>query len=472
MTDAAMLTATELLDLYRTRRLSPVEATRAALDRIARDNPAVNAFSLVDEEGALASARGSERRWQAGRPAGRLDGIPVSIKDLLLARGWPTRRGSLTVDPDQPWEHDSPSVARLRGHGAVLLGMTTTPERGWKGVTDSPLTGVTRNPWNTGTTPGGSSGGAAVAAALGMGALHIGTDGGGSIRIPAAFTGVFGLKPTYGRVPAWPLSPFGDVSHVGPITRSVADAALMLTVLAEPDARDWQALPWDRRDWRAGLEDGVRGLRVAWSPALGGAAVDPEVAEITAAAAAVFEELGAEVVREDPDIEPPHEIFRRIWYSGAVGALAGIPEARWADIDPGLAEIAREGAAIAHADHLEAGLARGRLGLALSLFLDRYDLLLTPALPIPAFAAGREVPEGGGMVRWTEWTPFTYPFNLTQQPAASVPCGLTQAGLPVGLQIVGPRHGEAAVLRAARAFEAARPFPFPGEPRPPMHRTE
>jgi aspartyl-tRNA(Asn)/glutamyl-tRNA(Gln) amidotransferase subunit A len=300
-----------------------------------------------------------------------------------------------------------------------------------------------------------------------MGALHIGTDGGGSIRIPAAFTGVFGLKPTYGRVPAWPLSPFGDVSHLGPITRSVADAALMLTVLSEPDARDWQALPPDRRDWRVGLDDGVHGLRIAWSPAFGGAAVDPEVAEITAAAAAAFGELGAEVVREDPEIEPTHEIFRRIWYSGAVGALAGIPEERRADIDPGLAEIAREGAAIPHVDHLEAGLARGRLGLAMSLFLDRYDLLLTPALPIPAFAAGREVPDGSGMRRWTEWTRFSYPFNLTQQPAASVPCGLTAAGLPVGLQIVGPRHGEALVLRAARAFEARHPFAFPGEPRTP-----
>ncbi|MCS6855984.1 MAG: amidase family protein, partial [Elioraea sp.] len=208
-------------------------------------DPVLNAFCLVAWRTALAAARESERRWMKGEPQGLLDGVPVSIKDLVLTRGWPTLRGSKTIDPKGPWKDDAPCVARLREHGAVLIGKTTTPEFGWKGVTDSPLTGVTRNPWDPRLTPGGSSGGAAAALAAGMGPLAIGTDGGGSIRIPCAFTGVFGLKPSFGRVPAWPLSPMGTVAHVGPMTRSVADAALMMNVIALPDTRDWHALPWD-----------------------------------------------------------------------------------------------------------------------------------------------------------------------------------------------------------------------------------
>jgi aspartyl-tRNA(Asn)/glutamyl-tRNA(Gln) amidotransferase subunit A len=216
MTDPAALSATELLRLYRARQLSPVEATRAVLARIERFDPVVNAFCLVDGDLALAAARASEARWQRGEPCGLVDGVPATIKDLILTEGWPTLRGSLAVARDQPWAEDAPATARLREQGAVLIGKTTTPEFGWKAVTDCALTGITRNPWNTSKTPGGSSGGAAVAAALGMGALHVGTDGGGSIRIPAGFTGIFGLKPSFGRVPAYPPSPFGTLAHVGP----------------------------------------------------------------------------------------------------------------------------------------------------------------------------------------------------------------------------------------------------------------
>src|SRR5207249_10658223 len=243
---------------------------------IERLNPALNAFCLVDAEAAIASATESEGSWIKGAPIGLLDGVPVSIKDVILARGWPTLRGSKTIDPKGPWDDDAPAVARLREAGAVLLGKTTTPEFGWKGVTDSPLTGITRNPWNPRKTPGGSSGGAAAAVASGMGPLAVGTDGGGSIRIPCSFTGLFGIKPSFGRVPAWPLSPFGTVAHVGPMTRSVTDAALMLNLLALPDARDWHALPYDARDYRTGLDGGVADLRIAFSPDLGYAKVDPE----------------------------------------------------------------------------------------------------------------------------------------------------------------------------------------------------
>src|SRR5690349_24199725 len=283
MSDLCSLTAVQLLEGFNKHTLSPVEATKAVLARIEKLNPKLNAFCFLNQE-ALKDAEASEKRWMSGQPHGLLDGVPVSIKDLLLTKGWPTLRGSKTVDPKGPWNDDAPVVARLREHGALLLGKTTTPEFGWKGVTDSPLTGITRNPWNPDKTPGGSSGGAAAALAAGMGPLGLGTDGGGSIRIPCSFTGTFGLKPSFGRVPAWPLSPFGTVAHVGPMTRTVTDAALMLNVLALPDARDWHALPYDRRDWRLALEDGITDLRVAYSPDLGYAKVDPEVAAVVAKA--------------------------------------------------------------------------------------------------------------------------------------------------------------------------------------------
>ncbi|TMH60291.1 MAG: amidase, partial [Betaproteobacteria bacterium] len=290
--DLCALSATALLDAYRKHELSPVEVTRAVLERIGKLNPVLNAFNLVSQR-AMDDAKASEARWMSGQPKGLLDGVPVSIKDIILTKGWPTLRGSKTVDPKGPWNDDAPATARLREHGAVLLGKTTTPEFGWKGVTDSPLTGITRNPWDPKKTPGGSSGGAAAAVASGMGPLAVGTDGGGSIRIPCSFTGLFGLKASFGRVPAWPLSPFGTVAHVGPITRSVSDAALMLNVLALPDARDWHALPFDARDWRTGLDQGISELRIAYSPDLGYAKVDADVAALVRKALDVFTDLGA-----------------------------------------------------------------------------------------------------------------------------------------------------------------------------------
>jgi aspartyl-tRNA(Asn)/glutamyl-tRNA(Gln) amidotransferase subunit A len=456
--DLCLLTAAELLDAYRKRDLSPVEATRAVLERIERVNPKLNAFCLVSER-AADDARESEKRWLAGQPRGLLDGVPVSIKDLILTRGWPTRRGSKTVEPKGPWNDDAPVTARLREHGAILLGKTTTPEFGWKGVTDSALTGITRNPWDPRKTPGGSSGGAAAAVAAGMGPLAVGTDGGGSIRIPCSFTGLFGLKPTFGRVPAWPLSPFGTVAHVGPITRSVADAALMLNVIALPDARDWHAMPFDARDWRGGLDAGIRDARIAWSPDLGYAKVDAEVAAVVAKAVRVFSELGAKVEEKSPGFANPEEIFRTHWFSGAAFLVNGIPAEKRPLLDPGLREVAQLGAKVTGAEVLDAQLKRGALGTHMNLFHRDYDLLVTPTLAVAAFDVGREFPEG--KKRWIDWTPFSFPFNLTQQPAASIPCGFTSAGLPVGLHIVGRKYDDALVLRAARAFELAHPIRLP-----------
>ncbi len=459
--DLALISAVDLLQAYRSKRLSPVEAAQAALDRIRRLNGQLNAFCLVDEEAALSAARASQARWSKGATLGRLDGVPATVKDLVIARGWPTLRGSKTIARDQPWEEDAPAVARLREQGAVLLGKTTTPEFGWKGVTDSPLTGITRNPWNPERTPGGSSGGAAVAAATGMGALHIGTDGGGSIRIPASFTGIFGFKPSYGRVPAYPLSPFGTVAHVGPMTRTVADAALMLTAISGPDPRDWYALPPDGRDYLDGLEDGVAGLRIAFSPTLGGTRIEPAVAEPVAKAAQVFADLGAVVETADPGLADSAETFRRHWFAGAANLLRAVTPEQRRQMDRGLVDIAEQGARITLLDYLAAVKEREVMGQAMNRFHLQWDLLLTPAMPLTAFEVGREVPLTAEGQRWLDWSPFTYPFNLTRQPAASVPCGFTRAGLPVGLQIVGPLYADALVLRAARAFEAARPFSMP-----------
>ena len=456
--DLCTLTAVELLDSYRKHELSPVEVTRAVLERIERLNPVLNAFNLVSDR-AIDEAKASEARWQSGQTKGLLDGVPVSIKDIILTKGWPTLRGSKTVDPKGPWNDDAPATARLREHGAVLIGKTTTPEFGWKGVTDSALTGITRNPWNPAKTPGGSSGGAAAALASGMGALAVGTDGGGSIRIPCSFTGLFGLKASFGRVPAWPLSPFGTVAHVGPMTRSVADAALMLNVLAQPDARDWHALPYDSRDWRTSLEQGVSGLRIAYSPDLGYASVDPEVAAIVRKAVDVFRDLGAKVEEKHPGFENPDAIFRVHWFTGAAALIKTIPAEKRKLIDPGLLEVAEEGARITSSELMDAQMKRGALGTHMNLFHRDYDLLVTPTLAVAAFDAGQEFPPG--KKRWIDWTPFSFPFNLTQQPAASIPCGVTKAGLPVGLHLVGPRYADDLVLRASRAFETARPIVMP-----------
>ena len=458
--DLLKLSAVDLLDLYRTKRLSPVEVTRAALQHIEVLNPVLNAFCFVAPD-ALATAAASEARWMAGEPMGPLDGVPVSIKDILLTRGWPTLRGSKTVDPAGPWTDDAPAVARLRESGAVLIGKNTTPEFGWKGVTDSPLTGITRNPWDPAKTPGGSSGGGAAAVASGMCPLTLGTDGGGSIRIPCAFTGIFGLKPSFGRVPAWPLSPYGTVAHIGPMSRTVRDTALLMNVIAQPDARDWFALPADRRDYLEGLDGGVRGWRIAYSANLGYADVDPEVAALVRTAAMRFVDLGAQVEDVDPDVAGADEIFRRHWYSGAAYLVRNFTPEQKRVMDPGLVDVAEQGAQITMLELMDAVQKRGALGIRMNQFHERYDLLLTPTLPLAAFEAGREVADVMKEKRWTEWTPFSYPFNLTQQPAASIPCGLTSAGLPVGLHIVGPRYDDARVLRAARAFESMQPIQMP-----------
>ena len=460
-TDLALMSATDLIAGFRDHSISPREATAAALDQISAHNDRFNAYCLIDVDGAMAAAGAAEARWQAGTPMGPLDGVPTSIKDLSLTKGWPTLRGSKIIDPAQAWTDDAPYVAHLRSAGAVFLGKTTTPEYGWKGVTDSLLTGITRNPWDDRKTPGGSSGGAAVAAATGMGALHQGSDGGGSIRMPAGYTGIYGLKATYGQVPSWPASPFGTLSHAGPMTRTVRDAALMLKVMAQHDPRDWYGLPGPHHDWTAATETSIAGWRIAYSPDLGHATVDPEIAALVAKAVHVLRDLGANVEEVEAPIPPCRDVFEAHWFAGAINLARDWSDATRAQLDPGLNDIISAGEQITLADYQAAVSQREVIGMAMNSFFADYDALLTPTLPIAAFDAGQEVPTGSGLPRWYDWSPFSYPFNLSQHPAASMPCGLTSDGLPAGLQIVSAKYREDKILAISAAYEQVQPIQLP-----------
>ena len=450
------LSVTELLRAFRARSASPVEAVRGAYQRIGRIEPRINAFCVIaDEAESLRLASESEARWREGRPRGELDGVPITVKDAVLAKGWPTLRGSRTVDPKQPWNEDAPAVARLREAGAIILGKTTTPEFGWTGVTHSPLSGITRNPWNLELTPGGSSGGSAAALAAGIGHAAIGTDAGGSVRIPASFCGLVALKATAGRIPNYPPSAVGTLGHIGPITHTVEDAALMLNLMAQPDGRDWLCLPSTDRDYRIDLNRGVRGLRIAYSPTLGYAKVEPDVAELVAKQIPVFEELGAQVEEVAAPFEDPTDTFRVHFFAGIAHSTRMLNEAQLAKLDPDLAKVLEKARKVTLTEYMSAIDRRAALGRATRALHDRYDLLLTPTMAVAPFEAGRLTPDGGD--DWTAWTPFTYPFNLTGQPAATVPCGFVRGERPVGLQIVGGMYQDHLVLRAAQAFSSARP---------------
>jgi aspartyl-tRNA(Asn)/glutamyl-tRNA(Gln) amidotransferase subunit A len=385
------------------------------------------------------------------------------VKDLVVVKGWPTRRGSRTTDAT-PSEDDGPPVARMRRQGAAFLGKTTTPEFGWKGVTDSPLTGVTRNPWDSRLTPGGSSGGAAVAAALGLGVLHLGTDGGGSIRIPAGFCGIFGFKPTFGVISVHPHSPALTLWHQGPMTRTVSDAALMLTVMAGPDVRDWYCGPELDIDYRNGLDDGIKGSRIAYSRTLGYARLDPEVARLVDMAVEGLASLGAHVEEIELELEDPIDIMQPLWSLALALGVSPMKAEQRALVDPPLLDLAEPGFHLSALDYRRLETARENFARRMATLHTQYDLLVTPQLATTAFAVNHEVPPDTEMKRWWQWSPFTYPFDLTQQPAAAVPCGFAPDGLPVAMQIVGAKFADARVLRAARAYEAVHPFVLPAVP--------
>ena len=468
---SATMPATEMAARFRDGALSPVDALDAVLDRLARTDGALNAFVHVDADGARAQAEASAERHAQGAPLGPLDGVPVSIKDMLLTIGMPTRKGSLTTDPDAPQDEDAPSVARLRSGGAVLYGKTTTTEFGGSPYSTSPLTGDTVGPWNTGYGCSGSSMGAAAHLAAGVGPLALGNDAAGSIRMPASFGGVFGLKPTFGVVANYPPSAAGILGHTGPMSWTVADAALMLSVIAGPDPRDAYSLP--RMDGMLGadVEAGIEGLRVAYSPSLGLRDPEPEVARATDAAAEVFGRLGAKVERVDPDLSglfPAYDTIRIC--NRAASYRRGVSADARGRMDPLVARVLAQAEAYSQADLVEALRVREALSAGMRAFHKSFDILLTPTMAVPPFPIGTGPgPEDehwyqiGGKV----WSPYTFAFNMTQQPAASIPCGLTgqdsreAPGLPIGLQIVAAPYADHLVLRAARAYEASRTFERP-----------
>lgn len=461
--DLCFTPATELAALIREKVVSPVEVTEAILARIERLNGWLGAYCTVTAEQALADARAAEASVLRGDALGSLHGVPISVKDITYTKGVRTTRGS-RLWADYVPDEDAPVVERIKAAGAVILGKTNTPEVGWKGDSDNQVFGPTYTPWDATRTltAGGSSGGAGAAVAAGLGPLALGTDGAGSIRIPAAFCGIVGLKQQLWRVPTYPASTVETVAHTGPMTRTVRDAALLLNVIAGPDERDRLSLPATDTDWLAACEGEIRGLRVAWSPDLGYARVDPEVAAITERAARRFAaDLGCNVEVAHPGFTEPGRAARIIFYGGVAANFADLSPERRELLDPGLRRaIAEETEGLTAIDYIKANSVRQGLWDTLQRFFADYDLLLTPTIAVPPFRAGTEGPTevDGRAVERFGWTPFTYPFNLSGNPALTIPAGFTAAGLPVGLQIVGRRYDEAAVLRAGACFEAVQPW--------------
>ena len=453
------MSASELAPAIARKKVSPVEVVDAVLARIDTLKE-LNAYVTLDAERARQAAKAAERAvMRRGARLGPLHGVPFSVKDLIITKGVRTTFGAPLYRDKVPAE-DAPSVERLKAAGAIMLGKTNTPTLGWVGVTDNLLFGVTRNPWSLGHTPGGSSGGAGAAVAAGLAPLAIGTDGGGSIRKPAAWCGIFGLKASWGRIPVYPHGAAWSLSHAGPMTRTVKDAALMMNVCAGPDERDQYSLPPADVDYVKALKGSLKGLRVAWSETLGIAqAVDPEVRDATAKAARAFRELGCRVESIEPTWPSPYDYWRTIFLGGIAARLAPYLVRR-DHIDPGLLPIVEEATTYPPTKYVQAWFDRLAWWHHARAFFERYDLLLTPTVASAPLRIGELYPAeiGGVPVGREAASVFTFIFNMTGQPAATVPCGFTKAGLPIGLQIIGRRFDDVTVLRAAAAFEAARPW--------------
>jgi len=465
MPDLPFLSLTQLAHAFERKEISPVEALESQLARIAALNERINAFTILDEDRARAAARASEARWLRGAPLGPLDGAPFTAKDNLMVAGLPHRRGSRAM-PADPVADTAPAVLRCQEGGAVLLGLTTMPELGAGPVTISPLTGATTNPWDTTKQAGGSSGGGAASVSAGFCPFALGSDAGGSLRIPAALTGVVGFKATGGLVPMYPPNVAGGLSCVGPLARNVRDTATVLDVIARPDPRDAMSLPWRPDSLGADLERGLRGKRVALSLTLGYAPkVDAGIAQAFRQMGKRLTELGAIVEEADPDIDNPIDDYLVLLQAGYRYALQHMPAERRALLSPVMAGILEDGAGLALEDYMGAQARCQDLARRLHAFHQRFDLLLTPTVAAPAFDANLSYPkEFEEFPNRRAWTPYTSLFNLTQQPAISIPMGLTAAGLPMGLHIAAPRGHDAEVLQAAHALETVLGF----EARPPL----
>ncbi len=464
--DLTQLSAAKLSRLYARGKLSPVETMKAVLARVDTVNPTINALCLVDSDAALKAARASERRWKKGKPLSPLDGVPVSIKELIRVKGWPVRMASKLTDP-APADRDAPAVARLREAGALVFAQSTSSEYGHKPVTDSPLHGLTRNPWNIERTPGGSSGGAGAAVAAGLGPIAIGTDGGGSVRLPSSFTGLVGLKATYGRVPAWPPGLNGDLANTGPMTRTVLDCAMTMNVIARPDPLDPTGLPADPVDYVKKLSGKLKAPRVAFMLRMGDHPVDLEVAAFVTRAARALEKLGCTVEEVDAPPVPfvdAARIFLTHWLSNAQRLLQMYPESRHGEFDPYLLAYARSGQKYSLQDVVAAHAQRRDLAVAWNQFFETHDFLLTPMLAIQPFAVLKNLPDGPDGQPNRRWSPYSSVFNLTRHPAITVPCGIGRERLPIGLQLVSGYFKDSELLRLAAHYTDTHPIAFPPLP--------
>lgn len=453
MVEPAYASIAQLSAALDAKQISAVELFEACLARIEQLEPSLNMFACLDVEGARAGAQASEARQMKGARLSALDGIPTSIKDLIAQKGLPQRFGSKATQ-DSPSPVDAPSVERLRALGAVLLGKSTTSEFGCKAVGDSPLTGDTRNPWSLEMTPGGSSAGAAAMVAAGVTPYAIGTDGGGSIRIPASLTGLFGIKAQFGRVPVYPVSATPTLAHVGPLARSVEDAALALSAIAGHDRRDPFAVAGPVPDFLAAARS-ERPLKVAYSRTLGYARPDPDVLALTDAAVRRLEGLGYEIEEVEHVMDDPVAIWTAEFYAGVGTRLRAIIEDTPDLLDPAVLEVLRKAVAQEMQSYYASVFERYAFREKMREFFERYDLLLSPTLPTAGVPAGENTPPSLSDRTIVSWVFYTYPFNLTGQPAASLPVGFTEAGLPVGMQVAGGINDEASVLSFCGAYERA-----------------
>jgi aspartyl-tRNA(Asn)/glutamyl-tRNA(Gln) amidotransferase subunit A len=463
------MTATELRARIARREISPVDVTRRALEKAEATQASLNAFFVLMPAAAMASARDAEDAVMRGEPLGALHGIPISVKDLIAVGGVPFAYGSRAM-ANNVAAADAPSVERVKSAGAIVIGKSTTCEFGCKAVGDSPLTGITRNPWNLAKTSGGSSAGAAASVAAGITPFALGTDGGGSIRIPCAFTGLAGIKGQFGRVPVWPTVATPTLSHVGPMARTIEDAALLFMAIAGYDARDPFAVAGPVPNLMAACKAGASGLRIAYSPTLGYARPEPEVIRITEAAVKQFEALGARVERVDSVFEnDPADMWMAEFYASVGTRMRPLLESKRDLLDPAIAETLEAALRQDMQKYYATVFERYALRDRMRLFFERYDLLLSPVLPVTSLDVGKNVPDGLRDRNMVSWVFYTYPFNLTGQPAAAVCAGIASDGMPVGLQIVGRALAEYDVVRAAAAFEQTQAAGYNRCPASPSH---
>lgn len=426
---------------YKEGSLTPLVVCTQLWQQLKHYNPKVNAFSYLAEAESLEMAKAATKRWQQGKPLSAIDGWPISIKDSLAVRTWPLHAGAM-VRTNTSSAEDAPVVHHLRQAGAIFFAKTTMPQWGWKGVTDSLMTGVTHNPWDLNKTCGGSSGGAAVAVALGLGVAAIGTDGGGSIRIPGAFCGVIGYKPTHHLIPRYPVYSMAELIDVGVLARDSADIETLLPILNQNDVRsaNYVGLPTSQKE----------ATSLAYSVDLGCANLDPQITAIFEDSIIKLRSQGFALEQKTPPVGHFLEAFAHFWQAGCYEGYAALTSAEQQQLDPGFVRIAKLGAKMSLLDYLQAEATRLRVSEAMEDFFGHYDAVLTPTVPIPAFDLGLDSPNARSTTALDNWSPFTCLFNMTGQPSITLPCGLTSAGLPVGLQISGPKLSDRALLRLSQ----------------------